>query len=71
GDAREAGSQWRAVLTECPGDAEALWGVHRLDGPIEPSSVPWLVEGSTRAVVPMAGPGDFDPYLDLARRWVR
>ena len=44
--------------------------MHRLDGPVAPDHVRWLVPGSRRTVVPATGPGDFDPYLATAFEWV-
>jgi GT2 family glycosyltransferase len=66
GDHAEAASQWRAVLAECPVDPDAAFALHRLDGPIAPEHIPWLVPGSRRTVAPATGPGDFDPYLKAA-----
>jgi GT2 family glycosyltransferase/tetratricopeptide (TPR) repeat protein len=71
GDPAEAARLWRGVLAECPRDLEGAWGVHRLAGPVEPEQVRWLIPGSRRRVVPVRGPGDFDPYLPAAFNWVR
>src|SRR5262245_2537375 len=71
GDLAEAARLWRAVLAECPREPDAVWAVHRLAGPVEPVQIRWLIEGSSRRVVPVRGPGDFDPYLTLAFDWVR
>jgi tetratricopeptide (TPR) repeat protein len=71
GDPAEAARLWRGVLGECPRDLEGAWGVQRLAGPVEPEQVRWLIPGSSRRVVPMRGPGDFDPYLPAAFDWVR
>jgi len=70
GDAGEASAQWRAVLGERPGDVEAAWSLHRLDGPVAPDHVPWIVPGSRRIVVPDPGRGDFGPYAAAASAWV-
>ncbi len=70
GDRGEALRLWGRVLAERPGDGEAVGARHRLGGPTDPASVPWLVPGSTREVVPGRGPGDFDPYVPLAAAWV-
>jgi hypothetical protein len=71
GDRAGAAAEWRAVLAECPADPEAAWAVHRLDGPVDPGQVRWLVPGSRRQVLPMRGPGDFDQYLPVAFQWVK
>jgi hypothetical protein len=70
GDLPEAGRLWREVLAECPREPDAVWAVQRLAGPAEPEQVRWLIPGSRRRVVPVRGPGDFDPYLRLAFQWV-
>ncbi len=70
GDRGEALRLWGRVLAERPGDGEAVGARHRLGGPTDPASVPWLVPGSTREVVPARGPGDFDPYVPVAAGWV-
>jgi tetratricopeptide (TPR) repeat protein len=62
---------WRAVVAECPRDHDAVWAIQRLAGPVEPHHVRWLFCGSERRVVPVRGPGDFDPYLPIAFAWVR
>ena len=67
GDLAEAVRQWREVLVERPGDREAADRLARLSAPAETG---WLLPGSTRATVPERGPGDFDPYLELAQAWV-
>ena len=67
GDLAEAVRQWREVLAERPGDREATDRLARLPAPAEAG---WLLPGSTRATVPERGPGDFDPYLELAQAWV-
>jgi glycosyltransferase involved in cell wall biosynthesis len=71
GDPAEAARLWRGVLAECPRDLEGAWGVQRLAGPVEAEQVRWLIPGSSRRVVPVRGPGDFDPYLPVAFNWVR
>jgi tetratricopeptide (TPR) repeat protein len=65
GDPPEAGRLWREVLADCPREGDAVWAVQRLAGPVEPEQVRWLIPGSRRRVVPVRGPGDFDPYVRL------
>jgi Glycosyltransferase like family 2 len=74
-----AGNGQRVMLRPWDGTAqphgdsrilEPARGVHRLDGPVAEEGVNWLVPGSFRRVVPVLGPGDFDPYLPIAHRWV-
>ena len=44
--------------------------MQRLDGPwTRPDSL--AGPGSHRRVVPVRGPGDFDPYLPIAHDWVK
>jgi GT2 family glycosyltransferase len=45
-------------------------GTHGQDAPVAEDDVNWLIPGSVRRVVPVRGPGDFDPYLPIAHRWV-
>jgi glycosyltransferase involved in cell wall biosynthesis len=71
GDLAEAGLLWKEVLTECPREPDAVWSTHRLAGPVSPGQVRWLIPGSQRSVLPVRGPGDFDPYLPTAFNWVR
>jgi hypothetical protein len=71
GEPAEAGMLWREVLAECPREPDAVWSVHRLAGPVGPDHIRWLIPGSRRRVVPMRGPGDFDPYLPSAFQWVK
>jgi tetratricopeptide (TPR) repeat protein len=71
GDSAEAARLWREVLAECPREPGAVWNTHRLAGPVSADQVRWLIPGSQRRVVPVRGPGDFDPYLPVAFNWVR
>ncbi|WZP01243.1 glycosyltransferase (plasmid) [Isosphaeraceae bacterium EP7] len=72
GDRAAAATRWREVLGEVPGDGEARAALARLAwDPPALDAADWLQAGSSRKVVPMRGPGDFDPYFGIAEAWVR